>query len=166
MIKIEPEPEMRNGIFGTKKKSKFKSEWHSAVCYNSKSMATVTRETFEQLGYTFERERSYKHYSKLMVVFPLPRFSYVFQFKVKKPAEFIVNIYDTKPTHSGELHLLEILEITPENKQYVKEYLKTLVDNLPRKPWKFFWSERFRYAFAAPEYLRAKKSWLEMGVQE
>jgi hypothetical protein len=159
MVKIEPEETYK------KKKKKFKSEWHSAVCYNSKSMAKVTRETLQELNYSFTRERSYKPYSKLMVVFPLPRFSYVFQFKVEAPASFIINIYDTNPTHSGELHLIEILDITPENQDYIKKYLKALANNIPRKPWKFFWAERFRYAIAAPEYLRAKKAWREMGVE-
>jgi hypothetical protein len=148
-----------------KKYKKDKSEWHSAVCYNAVSMAKSTREILEQLGYKFERERSYKAYSKLMVVFPLPRYSYVFQFKVKEPAEFIINIYDTKPTPSGELHLLEILKINKENKKYVKNYLRTLKESLPRKPWQFFWSERLRYAIAAPEYLRAKKAWREMEIE-
>jgi hypothetical protein len=148
-----------------KSKTKIKSEWLSAVCYNSKSMAKVVRETLDGLGYSFSRERSYKPYSKLMVILPLPKFSYVFQFQVSKPAEFIINIYDTKPTHSGELHILELQEITPENLDFIKQFLQAVADNLPRKPWKFFWSERFKYALAAPEYLRAKKAWREMGVE-
>ena len=87
-----------------KKIKKFKSEWKSAVCYNSKNMAKITRETLDELGFEYERERSYKSYSKLMVVLPLPKFSYIFQFKISEPAQFIINIYDTKPTHSGDLH--------------------------------------------------------------
>ncbi len=145
-------------------KKKLKTNWHSAVCYNSKSMAKITRETLEELGYIFERNRSYKSYSKLMIILPLPKFSYVFQFNVTAPEKFIINFYDTKPTHSGELHLMEIQNITPNNIKYVKEFLKALSNNLPRKPWKFFWSERFRYAIAAPEYLKAKKAWRKMGV--
>ena len=165
MMEVESEEKKKKRRNKLKGKKNFKSEWHSAVCYNSKSMAKITRETLEELGYKFERERSYKPYSKLLIVFPLPRFTYVFQFKVLEPAEFIINIFDTKPTHSGDLHLMEILGITPENQKHVKKYLKTLADNLPRKPWKFFWAERFRYALAAPEYLKAKKAWLEMGVE-
>ena len=65
-------------------KKKLNSEWHSAVCYNAKSMAKVTREILDQLNYTYERHRAYKPYSKLMVIFPLPRASYVFQFKVSE----------------------------------------------------------------------------------
>jgi hypothetical protein len=147
------------------KKSKFKSEWHSAVCYNSKSMAKVTRETLEDLGYTFERERGYKSYSKLMIILPLPKFSYIFQFKISEPIQFIINLYDTNPTHSGELHMIEVHNISSENLKYVQRFLKALSENLPRKPWKFFWSERLRYAIAASEYLRAKKAWREMGVE-
>jgi hypothetical protein len=150
---------------GKKSKKKDKSEWHSAVCYNAVNMAKSIRETLEQLGYQFERERSYKAYSKLMVVFPIPKYSYVFQFKVKEPSEFTINIYDTKPTPSGELHLIEILEINKNNKKHVKKFLSALKESLPRKPWQFFWSERLRYAIAAPEYLRAKKAWREMDIE-
>ena len=144
---------------------KFKSEWKSAVCYNSKNMAKIARETLDELGFEYERERSYKSYSKLMIVLPLPKFSYIFQFKISEPAQFIVNIYDTKPTHSGELHFLELIEITPDNLTHVKRFLGGLVEHMPRKPWKFFWSERLRYAVAAPEYLRAKKAWRKMGIE-
>jgi hypothetical protein len=128
-------------------------------------MAKITRKTLVQLDYEFDRDRTYKPYSKLMVIFPLPRFSYVFQFKINKPSKFVINYYDTKPTHSGDLHLMEILDITPENLKDIKRFLLELSNNLPRKPWKFFLSERFRYAFAAPEYLRAKKAWRFMGVE-
>jgi hypothetical protein len=150
---------------GRAAKKRDKSKWHSAVCYNAVSMAKSTRETLDNLGFIYERERTYKPYSKLMVVFPIPKYSYVFQFKVKDPAEFIINIYDTRPTPSGELHLMEILEINSENLSNVKKFLSALVENLPRKPWQFFWSERFRYAIAAPEYLRAKKAWREMDIE-
>ena len=162
--KINPKT-IKKSKQNNKSKLKLKPEWHSAVCYNARSMAKVSRETLDQLGYSFIRERSYKSYSKLMVVFPLPRYSYVFQFKVTDPAKFIINFYDTKPTPSGELHLMEISEINSENLVLVKKYLKTLASNLPRKPWQFFWLERFRYALAAPEYLRSKKAWREMGVE-
>jgi hypothetical protein len=146
-------------------KKKFESQWHSAVCYDAKTMAKETRKTLNKLGYTYERERAYKPYSKLVVILPLPKFSYVFQFKVNSPAEFIINLYDTNPTHSGVLHLLEVLEITPENLKHVKDFLKSLSGSLPRKPWRFFWGERFQYAIAAPEYLRAKKAWRKMDVE-
>ncbi len=146
-------------------KKKLKPEWHSAVCYNAQTMSKLSRETLELLNFKFERERSYKSYSKLMIIFPLPRYSYVFQFKVKEPSEFVLNFYDTKPTPSGELHLMEIENISDENISDIKRYLKKLASNMDRKPWQFFWSERFRYALAAPEYLRAKKAWREMDVE-
>jgi hypothetical protein len=147
------------------KDAKVKPEWHSAICYNAKSIAKLSRETLEELSYKYERERSYKPYSKLMVIFPLPKYSYVFQFRVKEPVQFIINIYDTKPNPSGDLHLIEISEISKDNLEQIKKFLQTMANKLPRKPWKFFWSERFRYALAAPEYLRAKKAWKKMGVE-
>jgi hypothetical protein len=60
--------------------------------------------------------------------------------------------------------MIEIQDITHENLAIIKKFLKNLADNLPRKPWKFFWSERFKYALAAPEYLKAKNAWHLMGV--
>ena len=147
------------------KSVKVKPEWHAAICYNAKSIAKISRETLDELGFKYERERSYKPYSKLMVVFPLPKYSYVFQFRIKEPVEFIINIYDTKPNPSGDLHLIEITEISKDNLAQIKKFLQAMTNKLPRKPWKFFWLERFRYAFAAPEYLKAKKAWKKMDVE-
>jgi hypothetical protein len=76
----------------------------------------------------------------------------------------VINLYDTKPTHSGELHLMEIEEVNHDNREYISQFLIKLVEHMPRQPWRFFWTERFRYAIAAPEYLKAKRAWREMGL--
>ena len=78
-------------------------EWRAAICYDARAVAKLLREALDDLGYKYTRDKSQKHYSKLMLVIPLPQFAYVFQFIVKSPSSFIINTYDTKPTPSGVL---------------------------------------------------------------
>jgi hypothetical protein len=99
-----------------------------------------------------------------MVVIPLPESAYVYRFKVTAPTEFIMDTYDTRPTHSGILHFIEVHDINQYNLDDVRKVLRHLASKLPRKPWQFFWSERFKTGLMFPEYLRAKRLWSEMGV--
>lgn len=140
------------------------TEWRSAICYNAQSVAKILRELLDALEFKFTREKSQKHFTKLMMILPMPRFAYVFRFIVSSPSKFVINTYDIQPTSSGELHFIEVQGITNDNLADVQKVLDSLASALPRKPWDFFWSERFRYALLASEYRKAKKAWNKMGV--
>ena len=146
------------------KKQKIRDTWRAAVCFNARSVATILRESLDELEFGYTREKTEKHFTRLVVVVPWPQFAYVFQFKIKNPSEFIINTYDTRPTHSGEVHFIEVNDINEKNIKDVKIVLKHFADKLPRKPWRFFLSERFRYGFLAPEYVEAKSAWYSMGI--
>ena len=147
-----------------KKSKPLKDTWIAAVCYDSVTIAKYLRGALEDLDFKYTRDKAEKPYTKLMAIIPLPRFAYTFQFKIQESSGFVINVYDTRPTPSGILHFIEVQNIDDGNIQDVKLVLKSLAAELPRKPWKFFWMERFKYALAAPEYIRAKKAWNKMGV--
>ena len=137
--------------------------WQAAIPYDSETMAFTVREVLTALGYKFSRDRETRHFQKYIAgLVPTPQFTYVFVFKVHKPVEFIIKLYDTVPTQSGVLHFIEVDNIEEKNLDAVQKFLQTLISKMPRNPWKFFWSERFRYALLAPEYLNAKKKWKGM----
>jgi hypothetical protein len=146
------------------KRKKVKDSWHAAVCYNARSVAALIRESLEELDYDYTRDKGEKASTRVVVVVPLPEFSYVFKFRVSRPASFIINTYDVRPTHSGEVHIIEVQDITEENLEDVQRLLKHFAEKLPRKPWKFFWAERLRYGIIQTEYLEAKSAWYSMGV--
>jgi hypothetical protein len=157
---IDPKP-----VRGSRKKKKpVKDTWEVAVYLDAISTAKLLRAALGELNFKFSRDKTEKPFTSLMVVVPMPRFAYAFQFKIEEPSEFVINIYDTKPTPSGILHLIEVRDINEDNLNDVRKVLKQLASKMPRKPWKFYWSERFKYALAAPEYVRAKKKWNRMGV--
>ena len=143
---------------------KLKDEWRAAVCINARSIALLIRETLDELGFKYTREKSHKSFTRMAVIVPMPQFAYVFQFKINNPSEFIINTYDTRPTHSGEVHFLELQNLTENNLEDAKKVLLHFAEKLPRKPWKFYFSERFRYGFMAPEYIEAKSAWYSMGI--
>lgn len=146
------------------KPKKIKPNWRAAICYNARSVAALLRETLDELNFEYTREKSEKNFTRLAVVIPMPQLAYVFQFRVIKPHEFIINTYDTRPTHSGEVHFIELDDLNEQNMDSARSVLRGLVAKMPRKPWKIFMGERFRYGFLAPEYLDAKSSWYSMGI--
>ena len=140
------------------------STWRAAVCYDSPSISKKTREALDELGWTYDRDRSERHFSKLMVVIALPQASYVFQYLVREPAKFVVNVYDEKPTHSGVVHYIEVKGITRGNARYVREFLQLFASSLPRKPYQFFWVERVRLGLIRSEHMRSKREGTRWGV--
>jgi hypothetical protein len=143
---------------------KIKDTWQAAVCFNARSIAGLLRESLEELEFEFTREKTERHFTRLLIVMPVPQYAYVFQFKVTKPSQFIINTFDLRPTHAGEVHYIEIQKLNKNNLKDVKTVLKHLADKLPRKPWKIFMAERLRYGLLAPEYLEAKSAWYSMGI--
>ena len=145
--------------------SKYPTTFRAAIWVPAKDLSVLARKVLEELEYEFVRKTSTKSFSKVVFVLAIPKFSYVFEFRVKKPVEFCIKIYDQKPTPSADVHFLEIERLTKENIPEVKKFISSLAARLPREPWKFSLGERFRYGFAAPEYVTAKKKWKLMGVK-
>ena len=135
------------------------------ISFNARSISTVLRKVLEDLNFKFERETTQKHYTRLMVVMPMPKFAYAFRFVVKEPSEFIMDLYDAKMTHSGMMHFIEIDEVNRENINDIRKVLGEIVKKLPRKPWKFTLGQRFQYAFLAPEIVTAKRKWRKLGIE-
>ena len=151
----------RHRVAGEEGEEKVELErWTAPVSIPSNEMVAHVKETLEEMGFTYRRERTYHHYSRLLIVLPMPESSYVFRFRVLSPAKFLIDLYDTRPTHSGELHFIELRDV--ENLDVARRFLRKLVARMPRKPWKFTFMERFRTGFLTPEYVRARRIWWKM----
>lgn len=124
----------------------------------------LLRETLIELDYEFEREKTHQRYSRIMFAIPLPNMAYVYQFRIATTPPFVVETYDTQPSHSGILHHVAIHGIRPENLDDIRRLFQTITTKLPRKPWQFFWLERFRTGFIHIEYIRARKRWEQLGI--
>jgi len=144
---------------------KYPETWTATLCSDARSNATMLRESLEELDYTFQRDKEDKHYTRIMVVIPMPQFAYVFKFMISEPADFEVLLYDSKPTHSGTLHHIEIKYISKKNIKAIKKLLKKFTLKLPRKPYKFLLSERLKLGLLAPEYLTSRNKWRMMGIE-
>jgi len=135
------------------------------ISFNARSTSTALRGVLEELKFKFERETTQKHYTRVMVVMPMPKFAYAFRFVVKEPSEFVMDLYDAKITHSGMMHFIEIDDVNKENINDIRKVLNGLVKKFPRKPWKFTIGQRFQYAFLAPEIVMAKRKWKKLGIE-
>ena len=138
--------------------------WKSPISYDAQTMAKAIRKSLEDLDFKFSRDTSHRHYSKNMLIMPMPKFAYVFRFLVEEPCEIVMDMYDTYPSHAGILPFLEIKNIDDDNVKEVQKILSGVVKQLPREPWKFTKFQKFQLGYLLPDYRRAKKAWKKMGL--
>ncbi len=140
------------------------NKWRAAVCFDSPSITRILRQTLDDLGWSYDRDRALHHFSRLMVVIAIPSNSYVFRFNVKDPVKLKIDVFDERPTHAGDIHFLEIQGITSTNAPKVRKLLNTFSNNLPRKPYDFFFVERFKAGFLNRHHMSSKRQWSKWGV--
>ncbi len=132
-------------------------KWKAPVSEPSNVMARKVLRVLKELDYEFRRDKTYQNYTRFHVILPIPEAAYTFRFYVTKPSEMIIDVYDTRPSHSGTLHFIYLQMI--EDPQDAKRFLRRLVRIMRRKPWEFRWGERVRTGIILPEYMGAKKKW-------
>jgi hypothetical protein len=144
--------------------SKFEYKWVSPISFGSESLAKLLREVLEELDYKFKRDKVEKHYDRFYVIMPMLRFAYAFRFLVEEPSEYVVDFYDTQPTHASVMPYIEIDSVTEKNIEDIQKMLKLMVKKLPREPWKFTKGQRIMHGALMPEFRNAKKAWKKIGV--
>ena len=144
--------------------SKDTSQWHAAICVDARTCASLLRDCLEDLGYTYKREMGEKLYDKWTIVINLPSSAYVFRYIVTEPVSFIVSTYDTRPTHSGIYHIIEVTQIDDKNLSLIKKLMKKLAEKLPTKPYKIPLQERLMTGLMLSEFRKSKKQWALMGI--
>lgn len=145
--------------------SKSDRKWISPISFSSEGLAKIMREILDELGYEFKRDNVQKQFDKVYVIVPLMRFSYAFRFIVEKPSEFVVDLYDTQPTHSSTIPYIEIDPVNDENIKDIQKMLRLMVKKLPREPWKFTKGQRLMHGALMPEFRKARKAWERIGVK-
>jgi hypothetical protein len=140
------------------------STWRAAVCFDAPSISKVVRETLDDLGWEYDRDRSVHSFSRLWIAISMPAVSYVFQFLVRGPVEVVINVYEEKPSHAADLHFLEIKGLDGKNAPKVRRFLQEFASKLPKKPYRFHWTERFRAGFLNRHHMNSKREWGKWGV--
>ena len=138
--------------------------WRAAVCVDSPNISRAMRKALDELGWEYERDRSHHNFSKLMVFIMIPQMSYVFQFLVRSPIKIVINSYDERPTHAGDIHYLEIKGLDRKNAREVRRLLHVFEEKLGMKPYHFHWKERFRAGLLAKPHLEAPREWSRWGI--
>jgi hypothetical protein len=122
------------------------------------------RESLGALGYTYTRDMAHRPFTTFMLIVPWPKFAYVFQFRVEAPSQFLVNIYDTQPTTSGNVHMMEIRGVTPSSVRGVVRLMRRFRRKLGRAPWDFDPAERMQTGYLLGEFTSARRRWRAVGV--
>ncbi len=138
--------------------------WEATMWMSSREAAVLMRRTLEELGYSFRRDATEKAFTSIMVLVPIPQFSYVFQFIVFEPSKFLINLYDTRPRHGAIFHHIEIKGIDEGNLKDIKKLLNEFSRRMGRKPYEFPLSQRFQGGFLSGEFFSAKRRWSLWGI--
>jgi hypothetical protein len=138
--------------------------WRAAVCFDAPSTASKLREAMDALGWTYERDRGMHHFSRLYIVISMPTNSYTFRFMVLKPIKVQIDVYEERPNHSAELRFVEVKGLDRRNAPMVRKLLNEFASSLPRKPYAFFWQERFRAGLLNRHHLTARREWGRWGI--
>jgi len=138
--------------------------WKAALCVDSPNISKAMRLALDELGWEYERERSNHHFTRLMVFITMPQNSYVFRFNVNSPARIVIDCYDERPTHVGEIHYMEIRGLDRKNARSVRELLQTFANKLGRRPYDFHWKERVRSGLLSRPHLEARREWSRWGI--
>jgi len=138
--------------------------WETPMSNAVTDVAVALRESMEELGWSFERERSERIYSQFAIIMPMPRLAYVFRFRVTDPLpDVCFDALEMRLTHRGDISYLAVKDHHHPELPQVQALLRELVSRLPRRPWDFPLGQRLEAGLAIPEWSTSRKRWGEMG---
>lgn len=139
------------------------STWETPTANKTTHVAIALRESMEELGWDFVRERSERIYSRFAVIMPMPKVAYVFRFRVLSPLDDVkFDTWEMRLTHRGDISFLRIDDYRYEDLGIIQKLLRELVQHLPRRPWDFPLGQRLEAGLVIPEWRQAKKQWRYM----
>jgi hypothetical protein len=121
------------------------------------------RASLEQLGWSFERKKSTRLYSRFAFIIMLPKGAYVFQFDVKKPFPLLIETWETEASPGALIAHLKVEGFTADHEDEVRRMLALYRQAVGRAPWHFTRAQRSRAGYLLPEFSRAKKAWAALG---
>jgi hypothetical protein len=138
--------------------------WETPMSNRVTDVAIVLRESMEELGWAFERERGEHIYTRFAIVLPMIKVAYVFRFRVLKPLPgIVVDTWEMRATHRGDISYLAVKDYRDEDLPAVRELLGELVERLPRRPWDFPLGQRLEAGLVIPEWSDSRRRWHQMG---
>ena len=137
--------------------------FQSAVSVAVVPSAAAVRASLEELGWTFERRKTNRIYSKFTFVIMLPKAAHVFQFVVQGTPSFTIETWSEDISAGSLMTFLRIDDIAPADKPAAAQFLEMYRKALEKDPWHFTAGERSRRGYLLPEFRRAKKEWAAMG---
>ncbi len=137
--------------------------WQSAVSVPVVSSAATIRAALEEMGWTFERRKSTKMYSKFTIILVVPKGAHVFQFVVTKGPPVTIETWGATVSAGAELTFLRVEGFGPEHAADVRRFLELYRKGVGKDPWRFTMGERSRAGYLLPEFGRARKAWASQG---
>lgn len=137
--------------------------WETPMANNVTDVAVALRESLEELGWEYLREKGEKIYSRFAVILPMAKVAYVFRFRVTDPLDDVkFDTWEFRFSHKGDISFLAVADYRFEDLDIVHQLLSELVERLPRRPWDFPLGQRMEAGLALPEWGNARRMWQQM----
>jgi len=137
--------------------------WETPMANAVTDVAVALRESFEELGWEFSREKGEKIYSRFAVILPLAKVAYVFRFRVHAPLDDVkFDAWEMRMTHRGDISFLAVDDYRFEDLDLIHQLLSEVVQRLPRRPWDFPLGQRMEAGLALPEWGNSRRMWQQM----
>lgn len=137
--------------------------WETPMANSVTDVAVALRESFEELGWEFSRERGEKLYSRFAVILPMAKVAYVFRFRVHSPLDDVkFDAWEMRMSHKGDITFMAVDNYRFEDLDLIHQVLTEMVERLPRRPWDFPLGQRMQAGLAIPEWGNARRMWQQM----
>lgn len=137
--------------------------WESPMSNKVTDVAVALRESMEELGWEFAREKGERMYSRFSVILPMAKVAYIFRFRVTDPLDGATfDVWEYRFTHKGDITFIAVEDYRYEDLDHVHQLLDELVSRLPRRPWDFPLGQRMEAGLALPEWGNARRMWQQM----
>ena len=124
------------------------------VCFEPRTTAASFRKLLDEKEYQYERTISHRTYTKVSFVIAHEKSAMVYRYFIND-SKLKADIWAENPS-SGDV---TYIEIESEDKVIRNKLLNEFALSLPRKPWKYTFTQKIRNGWFSQGIFRAKAKW-------
>jgi len=124
------------------------------VCFESRTTAASFRKLLDKKEYSYKRTTSSRTYTKVSFVIAHEKTAMVYRYIIND-SKLKADIWEENPSSGNVTYI----EIESDDEEAKSKLLKEFALSLPRKPWKYTFTQRIRNGWFSQGIFRAKSKW-------
>ena len=124
------------------------------VCFESRTTAASFRKLLDKKEYSYKRTTSSRTYTKVSFVIAHEKTAMVYRYIIND-SKLKADIWEENPSSGNVTYI----EIESDDEEAKSKLLKEFALSLPRKPWKYTFTQRIRNGWFSQGIFQAKSKW-------